>query len=656
MKILRRGTASLFLVVFVAAALSMAQDSTLKLAGSSAVIPLVETVAASAENVAVESAVTGTSDGFARFCATEVDAVAASRAMTAAEEAACSTNGVDFVEVLLGHNILALVGHPADAFYGSCLAASTLNTIFQPSASRSVVNWTSVSAEYTDTPLSVYVPVANTLDYALADNFINGAGLRADAVALPAADILEAVSSTPGAIGLVSYQAFVTSPVPVNVLSVDFQTGENGCVSPSVENFEGGFYTLGERFFLYLNAQITADQQALLNALADPATSSVIIAQGYTAPTPFTYERNLAVASGEAAGRVFTREQETFTIPETLAGQVNLGGSPALINWIRPTTESLTAVYADLQFDASFDGIPAGLRRFCNGELDAVVTQGPLESEDATNCEANSITTYDIALGRKVVLMVANAGDDFAACLTQGQVRAVWGIGTEAVETWQDIDPSFPQIPLKAFAPAASSEEGDLLLRTDEGVVLPMRPQVEIFSDALYRAAAVANVEGSIALLTWDDYQSAIANGQQGIQPVAVDAGSGCAAPEDATSASGDYPYILSSMLVVNQSSLNDINVQSFLWTLFEDTRETTLNDLGYIGREASFADIRSDLLRGFAAAAAAAAASPEATPEAGLEATESAPTPETTPAAEATSAPETTPEAEATAEATPAS
>ena len=101
----------------------------------------------------------------------------------------------------------------------------------------------------------------------------------------------------------------------------------------------------------------------------------------------------------------------------------------------------------------------------------------------------------------------------------------------------------------------------------------PIRQDIEIDSDHLYRGAAVGNTEGALTYMSWGEYQAVLDNNQENIQLVEVDAGDGCVAPTEDTIQSNEYPLARTLYLAVNQQALTESAVQSYLWFTFGDDR-----------------------------------------------------------------------------------
>jgi phosphate transport system substrate-binding protein len=134
------------------------------------------------------------------------------------------------------------------------------------------------------------------------------------------------------------------------------------------------------------------------------------------------------------------------------------------------------------------------------------------------------------------------------------------------------------------FAPEIGDTNTDLLLIKSAGSSIPMRDDVEVNRDPLYRAAATANVAGGLTFMEWVDYQKVLDNNQERIQLVSVDAGDGCVVPSSQSIVDGTYLLTNSVQLLVKTSSLNTIPVQSLSWFIASDSNYSLLEQAGLSG------------------------------------------------------------------------
>lgn len=632
-----------------------ADDNGITVVGSGIVGRVFENLVTASEVEAdITVDITGTDNGFTRFCLGEADITNATRPLSVSEEELCTQNGVEYAEFLLGHDIMTFVTHP-DLDFVTCLDNSAITSIFAPTGIQEFTDWTAleIAVEETPdaTPISLHIPSESTSIYAQLDDLVAGVGLRAD-VNINADEnaIIDAVSNTIGALGVVSlHTAQNAENVKIIQISPSF---EIGCHDPSAENVESRLYTSANRLLTYVNTtSLEKDglQDLLTYAISEDA-SATITESGFTAPSVEAYATNASVLAGDELGRQFSMELVEFEIPDSVFGQVTVAGAAHINTYMTGITTQFTTEFPSVQVTATFAGQSAGVRQLCNGEIDIVAVDAPLTDEQLENCTANNITPVPVSLGAQTVVFVANANDQLIAdvegyddysyltCLTNEQVLSIWGINAEAETTdedatrmWNSVDESFPEIEMFIFAPDRGNIYSDIFLTPAEGSAIPQHEGTVNNLDPLWRAAATANTEGGLTYMSWAEYQDIVDAEQANIQLVQIDAGNGCITPSDETINNGDYPYVQSATLLVNQSSLVRPEVQSLIWYLFTDANFGLLAQNGIQGISlADLPETRVAVQDTFAEAQSAqlSVPDPEATPD---------PNAESTPEAEAT-------------------
>jgi phosphate transport system substrate-binding protein len=130
--------------------------------GSSTVFPITEYVARQFEKrnpvkvtVRVPVGVSGTHGGFLKFCAGEADIANASRPINQAEVALCAKHRVEYIEVPIGYDGLAVLVHPKNS-WANDLTTAELKRIWEPAAERQIMKWNQVRAEWPDRELHLY--------------------------------------------------------------------------------------------------------------------------------------------------------------------------------------------------------------------------------------------------------------------------------------------------------------------------------------------------------------------------------------------------------------------------------------------------------------------------------------------------------------------
>lgn len=644
-KTARRLGLLILLALIISPAAIYAQDdsSEITVIGSGIVEPLFQALVTQSETeLTPQINITGTSSGFAQFCAGEADITLANRQITAQENETCITNGINSVDFVIGHDIAAFVVHPETDF-AECLTTEALNLLFAPSGQNAITNWNQVietsEEETLDTPLTLVVPDEFSSRYAILDNVIEGDGIRNDVVSVANdSAVIAEVSSTVGAIGVTSLQEALNAGDAVKVLNLDTALISAGCRQASAQEAEDGLYTPAQQLRVYLNtASLSTEGLAEFLSYSISAEAATVVEEaGFTAPTNAIIEKNTTNLEVAESGKTVVSTVTDFQVDPLSTGQVAIAGAANLNLFLTSSANAFNVNNANITIDTKLRGETDGFRRLCNGEVDIVSAYRDLSADESANCAANNIETQAIALGSRAVVLIANANDSDHACLTTEAIANLWKAGSTEEVT--------------LFAPLNGNSDLDLLLTLTGGGT--EREDVQRYADPLYRAAATGILENSLTVLNWNQYQRVLNNNQENIQLVEVNVGNGCVAPSIESINDGSYGLARASQLIVSKPALARSEVQAFIWHIISDASFPTLEANGFIGlRLGDLAESRGLLQRLFIEAEAQAATTGEADAEATEEPQAEADAEETTDEAE--SAEEEVAEAEVTAEAT---
>jgi len=627
MRLLQRtaGAALLVALCIVPSGIFAQDNDTIKVGGSGIAAPLFSAlVEASGVESAIETTVSGTNSGMSAFCEGGLDATLANRAIDDIEDATCAAAGVSYVEVLLGYDATAFIVNVGGEAL-SCVDTFALSDVFAPSTAGSTVQWSALDPSLSTNEVTLLLAPSGSTAYAQLDALVSGDGLRADLT--PMADeaaVIEAVKADVNALGVVSLAA-AQGVEGIKVLEVSQGVT---CYPADADSLENGSYAMSQPLYLYVNAaslEKAGFKDTLAFAVSADAAEAVRAA-GYVDVSDSARETNTTSLTEGIVGRTFSQPEPTYAIQPSVAGTVNVGGTAAVNTLIDTLVQgTITQVYPSLTANLTLDGMVAGARRLCNGELDILAADRALTEEELANCEANTVTTFDVALGSQAVVMVASADAAYLSCVKLEQIPTIWTASAEAPTTWNQVDSAWAEAPMYLFAPNFGEIYGDLMLSA-AGSGFILREPTELNADPLYRAAAVANAGSGLTYMRLQDYERAIELGQTGIQLVAVDAGNGCVAPSVETIKDGRYALSRSVVLKVTDKAIETDPTKSLLWLMFDDSNFSALALNGFTGVTlGDFAATRALLLEKFDEAAARVAArealqlqtTPEATPEA---------------------------------------
>jgi phosphate transport system substrate-binding protein len=232
--------------------------------GSSTVFPVSDAVAAQFQraqpvkvDVKVPIGVSGTRGGFRKFCAGAVDVSGASRPITADEVQLCAKGHVDYVELPIAYDALAVVVNAANS-WARDITTEELAKIWQPAAEHTVTRWNQVRPEWPDRELHLYGAGADSGTYDYFTRAIVGTehSSRSDFFSSEDDDVLvEKLEADPLALGFFGYAYFQKAASKLRALAVDNGRSDDGvgAVSPSADAVRLGTYQpLSRPLFIYV--------------------------------------------------------------------------------------------------------------------------------------------------------------------------------------------------------------------------------------------------------------------------------------------------------------------------------------------------------------------------------------------------------------------
>jgi phosphate transport system substrate-binding protein len=230
-----------------------------KLDGSSTVFPIAEAAAEEFQkeypNVRVTVGLSGTGGGFKKFAAGEIDISNASRKIKDEEAKKASGNKVEFIELPVANDGIAVVVNKSNSFVKN-LSLDQLKALWEPGSK--VKTWKDLDASWPADPIKLYGPGSDsgTFDF-FTEHVMGTARLsRNDYVASEDDNVIvTGVSKDKNALGYFGFAYFVENKNAIRGVSVAGK--DKVAVEPNPETIEKGSYTLARPLLIYVNKKAT---------------------------------------------------------------------------------------------------------------------------------------------------------------------------------------------------------------------------------------------------------------------------------------------------------------------------------------------------------------------------------------------------------------
>jgi phosphate transport system substrate-binding protein len=199
-------------------------------------------------------------------------------------------------------------------------------------------------------------------------------------------------------------------------------------------------------------------------------------------------------------------------------------------------------------------GTGGGFERFCAGETDISNASRQIDEEEAALCEENGVEYVELEVALDALTNVVNLENDWATCLTVEQLNAIWKPGS-TVSNWNQVDPSFPDVPLKLYGAGTDSGTFDYFTGAINGEEGASRTDYSATEDDNVTVQGVTGDRGALGYFGFSYFEE----NQDQLKALEVDGGNGCVAPSVEAAQDDTYtPLSRPLFMYVKLSSLED--------------------------------------------------------------------------------------------------
>ena len=266
--------------------------------GSSTVFLISEAVAEEfflATGTRVTVGISGTGGGFQKFCSGETDISDASRPIKPTELEACRDNGVDFVELPVAYDGIAIVVNPRNTWAES-MTVDELKRLWAPEAQGTITRWNQVRPSWPDREIHLFGAGVDsgTYDYFTEATVGTEGASRGDFTASEDDNVLvQGVAGDEGALGFLPLAYAEQNASILKIVPIDDKRDDNGAgpITPSAGTVADSTYQpLSRPLFIYVSTTAAArpEVQAFVESyftVGRPLVAEV----GYVPLTPAIY-------------------------------------------------------------------------------------------------------------------------------------------------------------------------------------------------------------------------------------------------------------------------------------------------------------------------------------------------------------------------------
>ena len=264
---------------------------------------------------------------------------------------------------------------------------------------------------------------------------------------------------------------------------------------------------------------------------------------------------------------------------------------------VYPITEAVAEEFQKAKKNAikvtvGISGTGGGFKKFCRGEIDISDASRPIVKKEMEACAAAGIKYVELPVAFDALTVVLHPSNTFAANLKPEQLKAMWEPAAQGkITNWKQVDPSFPDLPLKLYGPGADSGTFEYFTEAIVGKAKASRGDYTASEDDNVLVQGVSRDKGGIGYFGFAYYienagklkAAAIWNGKKFVTPSA-------AVVED-----GSYqPLARPIFIYVNAKSLEKPEVKEFVHFYMKHGAKLT-QEVKYVQLPAKIYEINSE-------------------------------------------------------------
>jgi phosphate transport system substrate-binding protein len=184
-------------------------------------------------------------------------------------------------------------------------------------------------------------------------------------------------------------------------------------------------------------------------------------------------------------------------------------------------------------------GTGGGFKKFCRGETDISNGSRPILQEEIEACRRAGIAFYELPIAFDALTVAVSPRNELE-CIKVSELKAMWEPAAQGkVRTWRDVNPAWPDQPLKLFGAGADSGTFDYFTEAIVGKAKSSRGDYTASEDD---NVLVKGIQGDANALGYFGFAYYAAN-PGSMKALAVDRGKGqgCVKPSLENVLAGSY-------------------------------------------------------------------------------------------------------------------
>lgn len=237
---------------------------------------------------------------------------------------------------------------------------------------------------------------------------------------------------------------------------------------------------------------------------------------------------------------------------------------------VYPITEAVAEEFQKAKKGAvkvtvGISGTGGGFKKFCRGETDISNASRPILAKEMEECKKAGVQYIELPVAYDALTVVINPANNWLKSITVAELKKIWEPAAQGqVKTWKQVNPEWPDVPLKLFGAGSDSGTFDYFTEATVGKAKSSRGDYTASEDDNVLVQGVSRDKGALGYFGFAYY---IEN-QKKLKAVPIVAKTGAPAvlPSPTTVENGTYqPLSRPIFIYVNAKSAEKGDVKEFV-------------------------------------------------------------------------------------------
>ena len=237
---------------------------------------------------------------------------------------------------------------------------------------------------------------------------------------------------------------------------------------------------------------------------------------------------------------------------------------------VYPVTEAVAEDFQkskknSIRVTVGISGTGGGFKKFCRGEIDIADASRPILKKEIDDCKAAGIDYIELPVAYDALTVVVNPKNDWIKSMTVAELKTIWEPGAQGkITNWKQVNPAWPDRPLKLFGAGADSGTFDYFTEAINGKSKSSRGDFTASEDDNVLVQGVTRDTGALGFFGFAYYEEN--HDKLKAVPIIEKDGKPAVAPSGKTVIDGTYqPLARPIFIYVNAKSADKPEIKEFV-------------------------------------------------------------------------------------------